>query len=118
MPSLSPRSRIKTLENQAARLRNQYKAANANYIRTREAALLRRKAELLKNLKNANNRVRRARSAAAKKRAATATAAAVTRKLNTAINQHLKNFAKQGIVVDKVTVRSPLRGPPMRPRRV
>lgn len=116
MPSLSPRSiaaRIKTLENQAARLRNEYKAANANYIRTREAALLRKKEALLKNLKNANNRIRRARSAAAKKRAATVA-------LNNAIKRQVANLTKLGYGVERVTVGSPRRkmGPPMRPRRV
>ena len=105
MPSLSPRSkasRIKTLENQAARLRNELKAANARYIATREAGLLRRKEALLNQLKRANSNVRRARSAAAKKRATTA---AATRRLNAAINKHLVNLTKQGYQVKGVQMR-------------
>lgn len=112
MPSLSPTAaRIKTLENQAARLRNQYKAANANYIKTREAGLLRRKQSLINQLKRANSNVRRARSAAAKKRAATAA-------LNRAIQGELKKFANNRVGVLGVQVGSPRRkmGTPMRRR--
>jgi len=110
MPSLSPRSkeaRIKTLENQAARLRNQVKALSVEYRTKREATLLNKRQKLLLNLKRANSNVRRARSAAAKKRAATA---AATRRLNAAINQQLVNLTKQGYQVKGVQ----MRGPPMR----
>ena len=110
MPSLSPRSkasRIKTLENQAARLRNQLKAASAEYRSKREEGLLRRKQTLLNQLKRANSNVRRARSAAAKKRAATVA-------LNMAIQNELKRFAKNNVGVLGVQYRG---GPPMRPRR-